>query len=276
MVINRLLMMEEGFLMTGTQEASDLGSNCRTHQKPTVARKRRRIPSRRRIEMLIRKISVLITAVMMAFSALFYSAAYSAPLPLTTLEEEDLLFMREEEKLARDTYLTFYEKWDLAVFSNIASSEQMHMNALLKLLKKYDLADPAAGNDIGEFTNTTLQSLYTTLIGMGMVGPLQALKVGGLIEEKDMVDIKESIERSDHADIDAVYESLLCGSRNHLRAFAQNIKALYGEEYTLQYPDSDYAEIYAILTSPMEKCGKKPSPARNETECKGKCLGWMK
>jgi len=34
------------------------------------------------------------------------------------------------------------------VFSNIASSEQMHMNALLKLLKKYDLPDPAAGNEI--------------------------------------------------------------------------------------------------------------------------------
>jgi hypothetical protein len=228
------------------------------------------------MKMLIRKVSVFITVVMMAFGGLFYSAAYSAPLPLSTLEEDDLLFMREEEKLARDVYLTLYEKWDLAVFSNIASSEQMHMNALLKLLKKYDLADPAAGNDIGEFTNTTLQSLYSTLIGTGMVDSLEALKVGGLIEEKDMVDIKEAIGRSDHADIDVVYESLLCGSRNHLRAFAQNIKALYGAEYTLQYPDSDYAEIYAILTSPMEKCGKKPSPARSENECKGKCLGWMK
>jgi len=212
--------------------------------------------------MFTRKGSMLITAMLVVFSTLFYSTAYSATLPLSECEEIDLLFMREEEKLARDTYLTFYEAWDLAVFSNIASSEQMHMNALLKLLKKYKLPDPAAGNDIGEFTNDDLQVLYNTLIAQGEMNALEALKVGGLIEEKDMVDIKDAIVRSDHADIDAVYESLLCGSRNHLRAFAKNIEVMSGAAYIPQYPDSDYAEIYAILTSPMEKCGKKPAPPR--------------
>lgn len=214
--------------------------------------------------MLARKVSMLLTTMLMAFSALFYSAAYSATLLLSECEETDLLFMREEEKLARDTYLTFYEAWDLAVFSNIASSEQMHMSALLKLLKKYKLTDPAAGNDIGEFTNDDLQVLYNILIARGLGGKdaLEALKVGGLIEEKDMVDIKAAIVRSNHADIDAVYESLLCGSRNHLRAFAKNIETLSGGAYIPQYPDSDYAEVYAILTSPMEKCGKKPAPPR--------------
>jgi len=210
--------------------------------------------------MLTRKGPMLITAMLVVFSALFYSTAYSASLPLSECEETDLLFMREEEKLARDTYLTFYEAWDLAVFSNIASSEQMHMNALLKLLKKYKLPDPAAGNGIGEFTNDDLQVLYNTLIAQGEMNALEALKVGGLIEEKDMVDIKDAIVRSDHADIDAVYESLLCGSRNHLRAFAKNIEAMSGATYIPQYPDSDYAEIYAILTSPMEKCGKGSAP----------------
>jgi hypothetical protein len=214
------------------------------------------------MKMLTRKVPILIAAMLVAFSALFYSAAYSATLPLSESEKTDLLFMREEEKLARDTYLTFYEAWDLAVFANIAGSEQMHMSALLKLLKKYKLPDPAAGNDIGEFTNDDLQVLYNTLIAQGETNALEALKVGGLIEEKDMVDIKDAIVRSDHADIDAVYESLLCGSRNHLRAFAKNIEALSGGAYIPQYPDSDYAEIYAILTSPMEKCGKKPAPPR--------------
>ncbi len=36
------------------------------------------------------------------------------------------------------------------------------MNALLKLLKKYDLPDPAANTAIGEFTNPALQTLYDT------------------------------------------------------------------------------------------------------------------
>lgn len=221
--------------------------------------------------MLARKLSLMLAAVLMAMSTLFYSAAYSAtPLPLSDVEEADLLFMREEEKLARDVYLTLYEKWGLTTFSNIASSEQMHMNALLRLLKKYDLPDPAAGNDIGEFTDADLQSLYATLIASGMVGPQEALMVGGLIEEKDMVDIQAAIDRSDHADIDLVYESLLCGSRNHLRGFAQNIGALTTAPYVAQILPQ--AEVDAILASPMERCGKKlPS-----VECKGKCLGWMK
>ena len=45
-----------------------------------------------------------------------------------------------------------------------------------------------------------------------MVGAQQALMVGGTIEEKDMVDIQDAIERSDHADIDLVYQSC-CADR---------------------------------------------------------------
>lgn len=211
--------------------------------------------------MIARNFSLLLAAMLMAMSTLFCSTAYSAvPLPLSDEEEADLLFMREEEKLARDVYLTFYGEFELSTFSNIASSEQMHMNALLRLLQKYDLPDPAAGNDIGEFTEPRLQTLYADLIASGMAGPLAALMVGGTIEEKDMVDIQDAIDRSDHADIDLVYESLLCGSRNHLRAFAQAILAQFGVTYTLQWPASDPAQVYAILTSPMEKCGRNTPP----------------
>ena len=232
--------------------------------------------------MQARQVPMLFAAILMVFGVMFYSNTYSAPPVhsnarsavelLTWDEEEDLLFMREEEKLARDVYLTFYEAWDLQIFSNIASSEQMHMNAILKLLKKYNLSDPAAGNEIGEFTNEELQALYLTLIETGMASVLDALKVGGLIEEKDMYDIQAAIDRSEKADIDAVYESLLCGSRNHLRGFAQNIGALTDEAYEAQILAQ--AEVDAILASPMERCGKKTSPAKNA--CKGKCLGWMK
>ena len=191
-------------------------------------------------------------------------------LPLTVEEEEDLLFMREEEKLARDTYLTLYELWEMTIFSNIASSEQMHMNALLKLIRKYDLEDPAAGTDIGEFTNDDLQALYDTLIAKGVQSGLDALEVGAIIEETDMRDIKEAIENSSKEDIDAVYESLLCGSRNHLRSFVQNIEALTGKSYTAQVLEQ--SEVDDILASPMEKCGNQILPTKNS--CKGKCVGW--
>ena len=219
-----------------------------------------------------RKLSLFLMAMLLSLSSVFYSSSHGATLPLSADEEADLLFMREEEKLARDTYLTLYESWDLSVFSNIASSEQMHMNAILKLLKKYKLADPAANTEIGEFTNTDLQALYNTLIAQGEASGLEALKVGGLIEEKDMHDIKAAIDRSQKGDIDAVYESLLCGSRNHLRSFAQNIEAMTGQSYIAQVLDQN--EVDEILESPMEKCGKKTLPDKNA--CAGKCRGWVK
>jgi hypothetical protein len=222
--------------------------------------------------MQTRKFTMALMAMVMALGTVFYSAAYSATLPLSADEEADLLFMREEEKLARDTYLTLYELWDLSVFSNIASSEQMHMNAILKLLKKYKLPDPAANTEIGEFTDDYLQTLYNTLIDKGDNSGLDALEVGGIIEETDMRDIKAAIERSDNEDINAVYATLMCGSRNHLRAFAQNIEALTGQPYIAQVLDQ--YEVDEILQSPMEKCGKGALP--DSSACKGKCLGWMK
>lgn len=224
-----------------------------------------------------RMVRMLLAVVLMTFSMPFYSYTYGASVALSADEQADLLFMREEEKLARDTYLTLYAFYessglDLSVFSNIASSEQSHMDAILRLLKKYKLPDPAAGNEIGEFTDEELQGLYNELIEMGMESGLAALKVGGIIEETDMEDIKAAIERSEKADIDAVYESLLCGSRNHLRSFAQNIEALTGESYVAQVLKQK--EVDEILDSPMEKCGKASTTAKNV--CKGKCLGVIK
>ena len=174
---------------------------------------------------------------------------------LSVVEKTDLLFMREEEKLARDVYLTLYESWKLTVFSNIASSEQSHMDAILKLLRTYSLPDPAAGNEIGEFTDPALQTLYNTLIAKGALSALDALQVGGIIEETDMHDLVEAIEHSDNADIDATYESLLCGSRNHLRAFAGSLTSMTGQPYTAQVITQD--EVDLILSSPVEQCGQR-------------------
>lgn len=49
--------------------------------------------------------------------------------------------MREEEKLARDVYLTFGEKWGLTLFTNIAKSEQTHTDAVKTLLDRYEIKD---------------------------------------------------------------------------------------------------------------------------------------
>ena len=166
--------------------------------------------------MLTRTVQMLLTAILLAVSAPLYAAPYKATVPATKVEAADLTFMREEEKLARDTYLTLYDKWDLAIFSNIASSEQSHMDALLKLLIKYKLPDPVGTNTIGQFTNQGLQDLYYLLTGIGLKTSLDALKVGSTIEEKDMKDINEAIERADNA-------GYHCGLRDPVVRIAQSL-----------------------------------------------------
>lgn len=143
---------------------------------------------------------------------------------LTEDEIHDLNFMREEEKLAHDVYIALYEKWGTQVFYNISLSEQKHTDAVISLIVKYGLDDPASA-EVGVFNDPHLQDLYDLLIDMGMAGEFEALEVGVIIEETDISDIVDCMERTDKADILNVYGNLLDGSYNHLAAFLKNIDA---------------------------------------------------
>ena len=136
-----------------------------------------------------------------------------------------LTYIREEEKLARDVYLYFGEMWGSRIFTNIAGSEQTHMDAIKKLLVKYGIEDPALA-DLGKFTNPDLQDLYESLMERGSLSLLEALKVGVIIEVTDIADLKEGIDTSTHKDIKTVYNNLLEGSLNHLDAFNSNLERM--------------------------------------------------
>lgn len=153
---------------------------------------------------------------------------------LDATEREGLLFMREEEKLARDVYKELYSLWGVNSFNNIGNSEQTHMNAMKSLLDAYGLADPAQGMDYGEFSDDTLQTLCNDLVALGAISEIEALKVGAAIEEIDILDIVEYKNQTDNEDIIFVYDNLLKGSRNHLRAFV-SIMESRGYSYTPQY-----------------------------------------
>jgi len=150
--------------------------------------------------------------------------------PAATLSAEEiagLKFMREEEKLAHDVYIALYALYgNDDIFYRISLSETTHTEAILALLVKYGIPDPAAGKPAGVFEDPDLQALYNTLIAMGSASHIAALKVGALIEETDIRDIKAKIAVTDEADILTVYNSLLCGSQDHLRAFNSQLLAL--------------------------------------------------
>jgi hypothetical protein len=142
---------------------------------------------------------------------------------LTDDEKYWLTYLREEEKVARDVYLSFNDTWNLRIFNTIAASEQKHMDATKALLDRYSIPDPAADTGIGEFTNPDLQQLYDDLIQQGSISKAEALRVGVIIEETDIDDLNEAIATAEHNDIETVYSNLLQGSLQHLDAFESGL-----------------------------------------------------
>ena len=177
---------------------------------------------------------------------------------LSIAEVEGLLFMREEEKLAKDVYLMLYEEWGMSIFQNIANAEQTHMDAVKTLIERYGLEDPAVASDIGVFTNSTLQDLYDQLVETGNQSLGDALRVGAAIEEIDILDLEEHIAHTDKADIQMVYDNLMKGSRNHLRSFVSTLKRQEGQTYEPQYLSQEAYD--AIVSTPTEAGGEGRGP----------------
>jgi hypothetical protein len=169
---------------------------------------------------------------------------------LTDEEKRWVMYMREEEKLARDVYRTLGSKYGLNIFSNIASSEQTHTDAVKSLLDRYKLNDPVTTDEVGVFTDSGLQDLYTSLVNQGNKSLIDALIVGATIEDLDIYDLDTALAVTQKADIVQVYKNLQKGSRNHLRAFIKNITAR-GGSYVPQYISKDLYQ--QILSGPQER-----------------------
>ncbi len=163
---------------------------------------------------------------------------------LSAAEENSLLFMWEEERLAHDVYIYLFEKWNLPVFQNISNSEATHVESVGLLLDRYGLNRPSDADALGVYADTALQSLYYTLTLSGAQSIEAALKVGAAVEEIDILDLNRLMkEVVDNQDITWVYTNLRSASGNHLRAFVQNMSTR-SITYVPQYMDpTDYQVI---------------------------------
>ena len=157
---------------------------------------------------------------------------------LTSAEEATLLQMREEEKLSRDVYAAMYETWQYKVFLNISQSEQHHMDAMLKMLDKFEVADPVGDNPPGVFNDGDFSALYGDLVAKGETSLLDAFLSGGYIEEMDILDLEAAIAETDKPSLTNAYSNLLAASRNHLRTFVSHVRSM-GEEYEAQFMSQD-------------------------------------
>ena len=142
-----------------------------------------------------------------------------------TEEQKDMLFfIYQEEKVARDVYITLgniYTKEN--TFASIQLSEQRHMDAAQELCEKYGVDTSVVDEDqVGSFVLPVLQELYDTCVSEGEKSLLDALKIGELIEITDIDDLEHASVGMPE-DVVKVYDSLLEGSLSHLDAFTTAI-----------------------------------------------------
>jgi hypothetical protein len=164
--------------------------------------------------------------------------------------------MREEEKMARDVYLTLNEKWNQQVFTNIIGSESYHMSQIKLLIDKYKLPDPVAKNNdkYGMSINNNLQKMYDELTTSGKTSLEAAFRAGAKVEEADIKDLRDAIDITVNADIKSTYQYLVQASENHLRAFVRNLKRL-GNTYEPIILSKD--EFNKIIGDKPGKMGKR-------------------
>lgn len=217
-----------------------------------------------------------ISGLLLATGFCVVSAASSQDRTLDEIEATHLTFMRSEEKLARDVYLTLAELYGgrpaANVFVNIGDgSEQTHTDAVRDMLELYGLEDPnpdanVLPDNIGNFDGGEygwyFADKYATLVAKGSADLLSALYVGALIEELDMGDIIKcpkvileyedtigeagcGLNYTDEKALHNLYAHLVDGSESHLRAFVRNIELLTGVPYQAQVLSQE--EVDGIL-----------------------------
>ncbi|GAA4809983.1 DUF2202 domain-containing protein [Litoribaculum gwangyangense] len=197
---------------------------------------------------------IIVVIIMFAIGCSDHDKVYdtdSLEITLSQSDKEALLFMLEEEKLARDTYLFLDNIWSINPFSNIKNSEQNHMDSIESLLVKYQINYDVL--PLGEFKNQDLQSLYNQFQIDGILSMTNALKIGATIEDLDIVDLQNFINATNNLSIISVFQSLQCGSKNHLKSFVSSLENI-NDSYTPQFLSNE--EFKIIIESSQEKCKK--------------------
>ncbi len=176
---------------------------------------------------------------------------------LTDENTVGLIFLLEEEKMAHDLYVSFFNAWDLKIFDRISNSEITHFEAVKTLLDFYEISFEVS-DELGTFYNEEIQNLYNTFLVEGTISMENALIVGAKVEEFDINDLMAEIALTSDEQTLLLYYNLLIGSLNHLRAFYRNMQ-VYGIEYTpFMLEQSLFDEIVTSTHERGQNCIMNP------------------
>ena len=162
---------------------------------------------------------------------------------LTSREEDGIIFIWEEEKMARDLYASLFRQNNLSIFQNLALSEQSHMDQAKSMVDRYGLVIPE-NEAPGQFDNESLQMIYDRLLAEGLSSDQDALKAAAAFEEISIIDLEKELSIAHADDLRVVYQGLLAGSRKHLRSYVSDLHDM-GIEYAPRYLDLGEFEVTA-------------------------------
>lgn len=151
------------------------------------------------------------------------STADATPLALGAAAQAALVFQIDEERMARELYTAFAEKWGLQPFKMIPRSEARHEAVLRQLGVRAGVTAPSALP--GRFDTGEVQLRYEALLALGLESADSALRASAFVEEQDIADLDTLIAATDSADLKGAATALRQASTNHLRAYLATLKA---------------------------------------------------
>lgn len=177
-------------------------------------------------------------------------SVFNDSLTLTTDEKSFLLALREDERVSRDLYKSFYSLYNKEYFKRITNAESSHMKSIGMLLSFYGVTYPDS-TALGVFDNAEDQALYNSLLAKGDDSLSVALQTAAFVEETNIKDYTALVPNISNANILLVVNHLLKGSRNHLRMLVRTLAKESGITYVPAVLDS--ASYTAIIQTPVEK-----------------------
>ena len=135
----------------------------------------------------------------------------------------------EEETMAAQVYRALGKSYALRPFQNIPLAEDAHAAAVRKILA----TTPYAAAPANTLTDKKFITLRDELIARGNTSELEALRVGALIEERDIQDLRHVMAATKSTSVLETLQWLEMGSHHHLNAFVRHLR-MRGEAYSPQ------------------------------------------
>jgi len=139
---------------------------------------------------------------------------------LTEEQKDMLFFIYQEEKVARDVYITLGKKYhNENIVELIRNAEKRHIDSARELCDTYGVETSHVDEEtVGKFESLVLQTLYDACIEQGEKSLIDALEVGEFIGNTEINDL-EHASIGMPSDVVDVYEKLKKGNIKHSNAF---------------------------------------------------------